>query len=301
MICEIAGEQWKGNGRQDIDRGWRALSGEKKAEKLIPAGIGQGDDVSCMEAKLEACQTKPPSFFTDGTLIEAMASVHKFVSDPKVKKLLKENAGIGTEATRAGIIETLLARKYLAQKGKQLRSSELGRQLVDNLPRPLVDPATTAIWESALEQVADGKLSLEAFLHKQAAVIPTMIDAVAEKADFSSVAGPTFPCPECGHALKRLKSKKKGGGYFWVCFNEEGHKEKSPLFMCDEKRKPGSPFGTQENAPKAPCPEEGCGEMMIKRESRKKKGSFFWACPNKKHPLRADDDGKPGQAFGERK
>ena len=56
---------------------------------------------------LRAQQTRPPSRFTDGTLIEAMSQVHRFVTDERMRALLKENAGIGTEATRAAIVEKL--------------------------------------------------------------------------------------------------------------------------------------------------------------------------------------------------
>ena len=63
------------------------------------------------------------------------------------KKILKETAGIGTEATRAGILETLLFRGYVKRQKKQLISTDKGRQLIDLLPERITDPATTAAWE----------------------------------------------------------------------------------------------------------------------------------------------------------
>jgi DNA topoisomerase-3 len=298
VIVEIAGERWKGTGRQDVDRGWKSVGGSEELKAgAIPAGVRQGDSVTCTDGSVSASQTKPPSYFTDGSLIDAMTHIDRHVKDIKIKKCLKEAAGLGTEATRANIIETLVTRKYVSRKGKQLRSTEIGRTLIDNLPAPLVDPGTTALWEMALDKVANGQLPLGKFLERQQTLVPQMIKAAVEKANFSGIAGPVYPCPECGMPLKRLKGKK---GYFWACFNDEKHQD--PVFAQDIKGKPGTPRlrGGDASAPKAPCPEPGCGEQMIRMESRKKAGVFFWRCANSEHPLRSDDDGKPGEAFGQK-
>ncbi|WP_227627330.1 DNA topoisomerase [Klebsiella michiganensis] len=61
-------------------------------------------------------KTSPPPPFTEGTLIAAMKNAASFVSDPKLKKVLRDNAGLGTEATRAGVLETLFSRNYLEEK-----------------------------------------------------------------------------------------------------------------------------------------------------------------------------------------
>lgn len=62
-------------------------------------------------------KTSPPKPFTEGTLIAAMKNAASFVSDPKLKKVLRDNAGLGTEATRAAVLETLFKRHYLEKKG----------------------------------------------------------------------------------------------------------------------------------------------------------------------------------------
>ncbi|EGW42406.1 hypothetical protein HMPREF0178_00848 [Bilophila sp. 4_1_30] len=68
-------------------------------------------------------KTTPPSRFSEGSLIEAMASIHRFVSDAKAKAVLKENEGIETEATRASILEPLKGRGFIAASGKSLVST----------------------------------------------------------------------------------------------------------------------------------------------------------------------------------
>lgn len=87
-----------------------------------------------------------------------MTSAAAFVTDAALKKVLKENAGIGTEATRAGIIDTLVKRGFLVREKKTLRSTPLGRNLVDVLPGTLTDPGLTALWEQMLDEVAAGRV-----------------------------------------------------------------------------------------------------------------------------------------------
>src|SRR3546814_13349636 len=73
---------------------------------------------------LKALKTLPPRPFTQGELVKAMKSVAKLVSDPRLKQKLKDTVGIGTEATRANIINGLLTRGYLLKKGRAVRASE---------------------------------------------------------------------------------------------------------------------------------------------------------------------------------
>lgn len=81
----------------------------------------------------------------------------RFVSDERLKQRLKENAGIGTEATRAGIIQTLLKRGYLIKQRRFLLATDTASALIDALPEKLKDPGTTALWEQMLDDIATGK------------------------------------------------------------------------------------------------------------------------------------------------
>ena len=125
-LVEINGETWKATGRQDLDLGWKKLYGghagddeEESEESRAPIPVMQtGDAVAGEGGRVQAKQTKPPAHFTDGSLIDAMSNIHKFVTDPEARAKLKETSGLGTEATRASILETLLARQYLQKKGK---------------------------------------------------------------------------------------------------------------------------------------------------------------------------------------
>ena len=113
--------------------------------------------------------TQPPKPFAGGDLIKARKNVAKLVEDPLLKQKLKDTTGIGTEATRAGIIQGLLDRGYLVKNGKALSATPAAFSLIDAVPRAIADPGTTAIWEQALDMVQSGEMSLEEFVAKQAA------------------------------------------------------------------------------------------------------------------------------------
>jgi DNA topoisomerase IA len=123
-------------------------------------------------AKLRTAQTTPPKRYTDGTLITAMTNIHRFVTNDDDRKILRDTKGIGTERTRAAIIETLKNREYIVtsdesgdggRKRKALFPTDLGIELIQRLPRELSDPVTTAKWEMALGLIEDGQMTRKQF------------------------------------------------------------------------------------------------------------------------------------------
>lgn len=222
---------WEARGRVVLAPGWTGAGaaeekaaieddeeaegneGKKKeaADQALPP-VRKGDTLTCSLVDPQAKKTTPPSRFTEGSLIEAMANVHRFVQDAAAKSTLKENEGIGTEATRAGILETLKARGYLIAEKKALVSTPLGREIVDLTPALLKDPVTTAQWESRLAAIEAGTETLAAFMAEQVRVLPDLLEPIL-------AARPTLPegthaCPECGRAM-RLRQGAQGD--FWGC------------------------------------------------------------------------------------
>ena len=160
--CE--GERFLTKGKRVLETGWRVLfpkREEKEDERPLPPLTKGG--VECREARVEEKRTKPPAHYTEGSLIKAMANVARFVDDQQLRKILRDNQGIGTEATRAGIIETLKKRDFLKSQGKSLLATPLGRQVVEQSPEQLSNPAITAWWEQSLAEVERGEESLERF------------------------------------------------------------------------------------------------------------------------------------------
>ena len=268
LAVELSGETWTASGRQNIETGWKTLSGRSDDEEEDPEEASPlpdckvGDAVSGLGGKVVERQTRPPARFTDGTLIEAMSSIHKIVSDPDAKKRLRETSGIGTEATRAGILEILVAREYIVRKGKQILSTGKGRSLVGFLEATLpdlVDPVTTARWEDALSDVAAGSRPMNAFVdgiaelahsHTRTLLAKGKGQLVAEKERGSFRKSPS--CPVCGgnFPVTRLESKKKRGVFFWVCPNRDASGTSIHAPLADEAGKPGKPFGPDSARPK---------------------------------------------------
>lgn len=168
--------------------GWRRVvesteaSDENAADdyrsQALPA-LQPGATCALAGVEFKALKTRAPKPYSQGELIQAMKGVARFVSDPRLKQKLKDTSGLGTEATRAGIIEGLIRRGYLTQKGQALRASEAAFLLVDAVPEAIADPGTTAIWEQALERIAAGDLSLEAFLEQQSAWVRQLVRSYA--------------------------------------------------------------------------------------------------------------------------
>jgi len=146
----------------NAEKSWRALDPKKKIKVLELKGKPNKGLVQGV--KISEGQTTPPEPYTEASLIADMRSVAKFVTDPKLKSILKETSGIGTAATQAGVIETLKSRGFVAVKGKTLTSTGFGRLVIDKVPKPLADPGVTAAWEDALGLIAEGKYKPQDFM-----------------------------------------------------------------------------------------------------------------------------------------
>ncbi|WP_258961395.1 DNA topoisomerase, partial [Klebsiella pneumoniae] len=88
-------------------------------------------------------------------LLSAMTGIARFVQDKDLKKILRATDGLGTEATRAGIIELLFKRGFLTKKGRYIHSTDAGKALFHSLPEMATRPDMTAHWESILTQISE--------------------------------------------------------------------------------------------------------------------------------------------------
>ncbi|EEH1519863.1 DNA topoisomerase III, partial [Salmonella enterica] len=216
----IGGQLFRTRGNVVVKAGWKSLFGkmadddEKGDEAVLPA-MQAGQVCQVQGAEQRAQQTRPPAPYNDGTLIAAMTNAAAFVTDAALKKVLKENAGIGTEATRAGIIDTLVKRGFLVREKKALRSTPLGRSLVDVLPGTLTNPGLTALWEQMLDEVAAGRVSLDDFMAKQSQWVSQLV-AQGKSQPLAMQVPPSPPCPVCGGKTSQRKGKN---GSFWGCLN----------------------------------------------------------------------------------
>lgn len=237
------GERFRASGRHVVADGWKVLypssreerSDEETDDQALPP-LARGTVCPLCAAEAVARQTRPPARFTEGTLIAAMKNVARQVSDARLKQILKETSGLGTEATRAGIIRTLLERGFVQKRKRNLISTDTGRALIDALPEPVKEPGTTALWEQALDEIAQGRGSLDEFVRRQAEWVRAMVERAREGGDLGGVQVQQHACPECGKALRRRKGKS---GAFWGC---SGYPE-CQVTMADQGGKPGRPRG----------------------------------------------------------
>ena len=158
--------------------GWkRAFSDNEQpdGENQVLPRLTEGATCPVSDISLMTRKTRPPEHYTEGTLIAAMKHAARFVTDERLKQRLKDSAGLGTEATRAGIIETLLFRGYIRKDKRHLVATDSARTLMAMVPDIVKDPGMTAIWEQALDEVAAGRLPLAVFLQKQSEWLSAMV------------------------------------------------------------------------------------------------------------------------------
>lgn len=153
-------------GTVPVSAGWREVWGSEGKRVDLP-NVTNGESGCFERVEVVAKQTKPPSHYTEGSLLEDMENVAKFVADPEHKKILKEGSGLGTPATRGAILKGLKDNGFLRLEKKNIRSTEKSQRLFGilekNLPR-LIDPCETAIWEDQLKTVEAGQMTVDTFM-----------------------------------------------------------------------------------------------------------------------------------------
>lgn len=217
-----AGLVLQARGKRIAVRGWRSVvdslrisseaEGDTAQSQELPPLI-EGAACQVTDATLRALKTLPSKPYTQGDLVKAMKGVARWVTDPRLKQKLKDTTGIGTEATRAGIIQGLISRRYLIKQGRSIRASPTACTLIDAIPSAIADPGTTAVWEQALDLIAARQLTLDEFVARQSAWV-TQIVRDHGHSKLSIPLPDTPACPACG---ARTRQRKGAHGSFWSC------------------------------------------------------------------------------------
>ncbi len=175
--ANIQGGLFKTSARTPLITGWKSLYGESKKasqEPTLPV-IKQGETWHCHDANITDKKTTPPEHFTDATLLAAMTGISRYVQNSDIRKTLKETDGLGTEATRAGIIELLFKRKFLVRQGKQIIATPVGNALIKSLPHCATTPDMTAQWEQQLNAISVKQLNYQGFMSPMNQHLDTLI------------------------------------------------------------------------------------------------------------------------------
>jgi DNA topoisomerase-3 len=164
VIIDVLGETFVSKGKIISDLGWKKLYQKMsdQDEETLP-NLKKGDLMHVHETEVQSKQTSPPKPYTEATLLSAMENAGRFVEEEELKEQLKE-AGFGTPATRAGIIERLISVKYIYRKGKSLYPTEKGIKLIQIIPDELKSPEMTGKWERGLTKISQDKLPVEPFM-----------------------------------------------------------------------------------------------------------------------------------------
>ena len=146
------------------------LTGEQMLEAL--SGLKKGSRCTLKDPQIKESETTPPKRYSSGTMILTMENAGQFIEDEELRAQIK-GSGIGTSATRAGILEKLFKNRYLSlnKKTQIITPTLLGEMIYDTVTcsmKPMLNPALTASWEKGLTMVADGSLDESAYMEKLA-------------------------------------------------------------------------------------------------------------------------------------
>lgn len=296
LLC--AEEAFRVSGKVYALRGWKDAFSAEAAEDEESGGaslpkVSKGDVLKLKDAGFDSTTTKPPKRFTEGTLVAAMKSVHKFVTDPKLKAILRENVGIGTEATRANVIGELFGRKFIELAKKDIKPTELGEQLIDALPKQIAAPDMTALWQQAMDNIRKtGKKGYEVFISGQSTWLSDLVREVPgwfagkslTRKDLKAsvtVKETAHKCLKCGGDLKHVHGKF---GWFFGCQNAD-----CKAIFKDVEGKPvekiAAPTGKVtiagfESGSKCPKCKKGELQVRVCGPTTKTPGKQFLSCSN---------------------
>ena len=207
-ICN--GTEFTATGRTILDMGWKAYakqSDKKNDEKSLPA-VSEGQTFIVTASKGEHF-TSPPKPYTEDTLLSAMERAGNEDYDEDTEK-----KGLGTPATRAATIESLVKNGYVERDGKQLRATDIGKELVKVVPDEVKSAKLTAEWESKLQQIEHGSLPEAVFMSGIQQFIAEMCRkyGAVDKSVSLSDGGhePIGKCPKCGGEVVK-------GKFGWYC------------------------------------------------------------------------------------
>ena len=221
VSCE--GSLFTAKGKTVVQDGWKGIeqrfkatlkNKEKEEPEAVLPEVTEGDILQNVVSSVSEHFTSPPKAFTEDTLLSAMESAGNEAFDDETEK-----KGLGTPATRAGIIEKLVKGGFAERKGKSLIPTKDVLNLVCVLPEQITSPAMTAEWENTLMQIERGNADADAFLSGIAAMTSELVKAYpflsdTEASRFDTARETVGKCPRCGSPVY------VGKGNFY-CSNRE--------------------------------------------------------------------------------
>jgi DNA topoisomerase III len=236
VITLVEEERFRTRGKVTLAPGWRAVygletNGDRQSQDdeaeggEIPA-LQQGQAVRCVDAELEDKMTKPPARYTEASLLSAMETAGRLVDDEELRDAMKES-GLGTPATRAETIETLIRREYIERVGRDLQATPKGIQVVTMLEQhKLTSPELTGDWEHKLSEIEHGEGDRTAFMAGIEAFAKETVEQIAalDKEKLRPERAELGLCPRCGSMTGEIirENSKAYGCTSWKSREEPG-------------------------------------------------------------------------------
>lgn len=240
---DCGGTEFTARGKTVVSDGWKQVEADTKARlkgivsdpdaepddeealggALPPMEIGR--EIKVKKSKLSEHKTTPPKRYTEDMLLSAMEHAG---NDDYDEESDVEKKGLGTPATRAAIIETLVKRQYVERKGKQLIPTDKGRRVIDVVPENVKSAKMTAEWETTLQRIAKGQASDEEFLNEIIEFTKQLVrdNSVQAHRDSNPFRFSRLPlvgkCPKCGKNVYEMQKSyscedSRGGcGFFFM-------------------------------------------------------------------------------------
>jgi len=236
VVTVVEDERFRTRGKVTLEAGWRgvygveadapAKPGEDDPESAELPALEKGQQVKVVSAESEAKETKPPARYTEATLLSAMETAGKFVDDEELREAMKER-GLGTPATRAETIETLIRREYIERGGKDLLPTPKGLQVITMLEEnKLTSPELTGDWEKRLGDIEHGNGAKDDFIKGIEDFARSTVEAIAalDKEKLRPERVELGPCPRCGAETGEIirENAKAYGCTSWKSREETG-------------------------------------------------------------------------------
>jgi DNA topoisomerase-3 len=239
VVTLVEEERFRTRGKVTLEAGWRGVYGlvadadqqarqdeDAENESAELPELQQGQKVKCSAAEVEAKETKPPPRYSEATLLSAMETAGKLVDDEELREAMKER-GLGTPATRAETIETLIRREYIERVAKDLQPTPKGLQVITMLEQhPLTSPELTGDWEKRLTDIERGGDDRKAFIDDIAEFTRATVEKIAalDKEKLRPERVELGPCPRCGAETGEIikENSKAYGCTSWKSREEPG-------------------------------------------------------------------------------
>jgi len=236
IITEVDRELFKTNGTVVKEEGWSVVDPPHRRKKPLKAAepetvldeavdeaeedlegglplVKKGDGVEVSSLHPKEGKTTPPKRMSEGDLLSAMQGAGKELDDEALRGAMKD-CGLGTPATRANMIETLIKRAYIERKRNLLLPTDKGIRLIQGLPTEALRSAElTGTWEARLERMRRGEETRAAFMTDIRTFVTTV---VAELQDAPAPQVHGSPCPKCGQPMRIIPSTRRGD-FFHRC------------------------------------------------------------------------------------